>query len=143
MTRIEPLDDLDALAALLAQAGLPLADLAASSSQEFFGISIGPALVASVGLEAYGSVGLLRSLAVLPRCRQQGMAGKLVRFAEEHAAGRGVTSLYLLTTTAEDFFTRLGYVPTSRENAPPAIAASAQFTGLCPASAVLLSKAFV
>lgn len=43
-------------------------------------------------------------LVVLPSGRRSGAGSELVRFAEDHARGRGVRQLYLLTTTAEAFF---------------------------------------
>jgi amino-acid N-acetyltransferase len=63
-----------------------------------------------------------------------------VDFAEAHAAPLGVESLYLLTTTADAFFSRLGYSPASREEAPSFIKNTSQFSGLCPASSVFMCK---
>jgi amino-acid N-acetyltransferase len=64
----------------------------------------------------------------------------LVSGAETWAAGQGVKILYLLTTTAAGFFARLGYVAAPRSAAPAAIAATAQFAGLCPASSTFMCK---
>ncbi|MNR54976.1 acetyltransferase [compost metagenome] len=83
---------------------------------------------------------LLRSLAVAPEARGSGLGQALVRFAEREAAARHIGRLYLLTNTAAPFFAKLGYQATARETAPPAIRRSAQFSGLCPASASFLSK---
>ena len=58
-----------------------------------------------------------------------------------HAAEKGVATLYLLTTTAADFFGRRGYEAVPRSAAPAAIAATPQFRDLCPASSVLMRKA--
>ena len=52
----------------------------------------------------------------------------------------GVTTLYLLTNTADGLFRQLGYVDTTRTMAPDAIRATSQFSGLCPASSLLMSK---
>ena len=60
--------------------------------------------------------------------------------AEAHAAEKGVETLYLLTTTAADFFARRGYEAVPRSAAPAAIAATPQFRDLCPASSVLMRK---
>ena len=60
--------------------------------------------------------------------------------AERHARSRGVRELYLLTTTAERFFERLGYRRTGRENAPEAIRGTQEFSGLCPSSSAFLVK---
>ena len=45
-----------------------------------------------------------------------------------------------LTTTAADYFARLGFVRIDRDAAPPAIRATAQFASLCPASAHVMRR---
>jgi amino-acid N-acetyltransferase len=64
----------------------------------------------------------------------------LVTAAERLAAKNGVKSLYLLTTTADRFFAGLGFRRLQREMAPLAIKSTSQFSSLCPATAVLMSK---
>lgn len=125
---------------VLAGCDLPVADISAASPPQFFGVRFAGSPVAVIGLEQFQSVGLLRSLAVVPGHRGQGLAKALVSHAESHAAAQGVESLFLLTTTAAPFFIRLGYRPASREAAPPAVRATAQFSGLCPSSSAFLSK---
>ena len=51
------------------------------------------------------------------------------------AQARGVTALYLLTTTATTFFQRVGYTAHDRANVPPSIAAATEFSSLCPDTA--------
>ena len=97
-------------------------------------------MVAIIGLEQFQSAGLLRSLAVSPNYRGRGLAQELVRHVESFAASHGVESLFLLTTTAEAFFRKRGYCPASRLEAPQAIQATSQFSGLCPSSSAFLSK---
>jgi len=138
--KIEPVSSLKEVIPLLADCDLETSDIATSLPARFFGIRDSGTLVAVVGLEDFGSVGLLRSLAVAPACRGRGLAAKLVAFAEANAAAQGIESLYLLTTTAAPFFSKRGYVPASRQDAPQAIRATAQFSGLCPASSTFLSK---
>jgi amino-acid N-acetyltransferase len=60
--------------------------------------------------------------------------------AERYARSKGVTDLYLLTTTAEGFFERLGYRRVVRENAPEAIRQTKEFSGLCSSSAAFMAK---
>jgi amino-acid N-acetyltransferase len=93
-----------------------------------------------VGVELFGDVALLRSLAVRVDARSSGMGTALVRHVENHAVSQGVRTLYLLTTTAEGFFTRLGYASVAREAAPPAIRSTREFAGICPASSAFMSK---
>jgi amino-acid N-acetyltransferase len=64
----------------------------------------------------------------------------LVSDAEAWATERGIKTLYLLTTTAAQFFSRLGYEAIPRSEAAAAIAATAQFSDLCPASSTLMRK---
>ena len=126
--------------ALLTEAQLPVADLASSRSLKLLGIRDGGGLLGVVGIEVYGRVGLIRSLAVEPAHRKSGLGVSLVSNAEAWAAEQGVETLYLLTTTAAQFFARRGYEAVPRSEAPAAIAATAQFSDLCPASSTFMRK---
>lgn len=137
---IEPLSSLDEILPVLTGCNLPVADISISSPPQFFGFRLAGSVVAVVGLEQFQSVGLLRSLAVSPGHRGRGLARELVSFVESFALSRGVESLFLLTTTAEAFFIASGYGPASRQEAPQAIQATPQFSGLCPSSSAFLSK---
>ena len=139
-TLIEPVIQITEIAQLLSSCELPVSDIAASESLVFFGCRNSSYLTGVVGLELYETVALLRSLAVAPSSRTQGLGSELVTFAEEYARSIGAESLFLLTTTAESFFLRLGYLPTSRKDAPPSIRSTAQFSGLCPSSSSFMSK---
>jgi amino-acid N-acetyltransferase len=137
---IEPLSSLDEIFPVLTGCDLPVADISASSPPQFFGFRVAGSVVAVIGLEQFQSVGLLRSLAVAPSYRGRGLAQELVSYVESFAASHGVESLFLLTTTAEPFFIKQGYRPTSRQEAPQAIQVTPQFSGLCPSSSAFLSK---
>jgi amino-acid N-acetyltransferase len=125
---------------LLVESGLPTADITATHLQHFFACSSGPDLEGLVGLELYGEVALLRSLAVAPNQRGSGLGSRLVEHAERYARARGVKSLYLLTTTAEAFFLRRGYAQLGRENAPEPIRNTKEFGGICPLSSAFMVK---
>jgi amino-acid N-acetyltransferase len=140
MLPIEPVTRLAEVAQLLSVCELPTADIAASGPAMFFGCHADSGLVGVVGLEVYGTVALLRSLAVAPAHRKGGLGKALASFAEARAAELGVRSLYLLTTTAQEYFAQLGYSLLSRDDAPASIKATAQFTGLCPASSAFMGK---
>lgn len=137
---IEQQSSLDEILPLLTDCGLPVTDIDAASPPQFFGIRDAGSLVALIGLEQFQSVGLLRSLAVTPSHRGRGLAQELVRHVEAYAASHGVESLFLLTTTAETFFSKLGYRPASRQDAPQFIQATSQFSGLCPSSSAFLCR---
>ena len=97
-------------------------------------------MVGVVGIEPLGDIALLRSLAVLPQWRGRAIAAHLVERCEAQARAQGIEALYLLTTSAADYFLRRAYVLVEREVVPAAIAGHAQFRSLCPASAKCLRK---
>ncbi|MCY4468536.1 MAG: arsenic resistance N-acetyltransferase ArsN2 [Thiotrichales bacterium] len=125
----------DAIARLLRAAGLPVEDLDVAMLDAFVVATEGEVCVGVAGLEIYESYALLRSLAVEPRHRSRGLGAKLVDAVETEAQARGVTALYLLTTTAATFFERVGYTAHDRAAVPPAIAATTEFSSLCPDTA--------
>jgi amino-acid N-acetyltransferase len=125
---------------LLAESGLPTADITAGHMEHFFGCGAPSGLAAVVGLELYGDVGLLRSLAVAAPEQGRGLGKCLVAHAERYAQERGVKELYLLTTTAEAFFNRLGYRRVERDAAPDAIKATREYAGICPASSAVMTR---
>jgi N-acetylglutamate synthase-like GNAT family acetyltransferase len=98
-------------------------------------------VVGVAGLEVHGGDGLLRSLAVDDDYRGQGLGAQLVAAAFERAERLSLHTVYLLTTDAQDYFARLGFVECPREEAPPAIGASWEFTNGCPASAFFMKRA--
>ena len=125
---------------LLSESSLPISDITAQHLQHFFGCGSGPELEGVVGLELYGKVALLRSLAVASSRRGTGVGSGLVANAERHAQDQGVQSLYLLTTTAEQFFLRHGYARIPRDEAPAAIRSTREFSGICPTSSAFMVK---
>lgn len=131
--------DARAIAALLREAGLPHEDFAPHLAHFLVARRDGE-VVGAVGAEVTGSDALLRSLVVSPTRRGAGLGDALVRALETRAAGWGVERWWLLTTTAEAFFVKRGFRTTPRAAAPPAIAATAEFRGLCPSVAACLSR---
>ena len=126
---------------LLEANDLPVSDLTADVI--LMGRRSGGRLVGVVGLEALGSVGLLRSLAVETSERGGGLGGKLVSAVEQLAREAGIGELYLLTTTAEPYFARRGYQRLTREAAPAAIRQTTEFSSICPASSAFMRKVLV
>ena len=125
---------------LLSESSLPIEDITAQHLQHFFRCGSGLELEGLVGLELYGEVALLRSLAVASSRRGSGVGSGLVAHAERHARDQGVQSLYLLTTTAEAFFMRRGYARFPRDAAPTAIKSTKEFSGICPANSTFMVK---
>jgi L-amino acid N-acyltransferase YncA len=126
---------------LLTESNLPSSDLTPDHLKHFFGCGPTERLNGVVGLEIYGEVALLRSLAVARESRGSGYGRALVAEAETYALSHGVTEIYLLTSTAERFFERLGYRRISREAAPDAIRRTREFSDLCPSSSAFMMKA--
>jgi len=130
------------LAALLEESGLPTGDLTADSDAILFSYSLNSEYCGIVGLELHGACALLRSLVVKPRVRGTGIGEALLAHAEQAATASGVKEIYLLTTTAERYFSRRGYDVADRAMAPAAIALTRQFSELCPSSSVLMVKRY-
>jgi amino-acid N-acetyltransferase len=139
--KIEPAQPADepAIRRLLQQAALPHEDFV-PHLPHFLVARHGGAVVGAVGLEIHDGDALLRSLAVAPEWRGDGLGGALVRRIEDEAQRKGVRHFYLLTNTAERFFTQRWFRKIPRDEVPPAIAATAEFARLCPASAVCLVR---
>lgn len=125
---------------LLQTCGLPDSDLDAARFEHFFGCGAEGDPKGVVGVELYGDVGLLRSLAVDAAARGHGCGTRLVAEAENHARANGVRTLYLLTTTAERFFASLGYDKVERSSVPDAIRRTHEFSTLCPVSSIVMVK---
>jgi|SRR5579862_9863987 len=97
-------------------------------------------LVGTGALQLFGRVALLRSVAVVPRLRRSGLGRGIVAELERLAREARVKDLVLLTTTAREFFERVGFGVIDRQSAPAQAQRSAEFRSLCPASAVCMSK---
>ena len=134
------LEDRDAILRVLAAAGLPTSDLLDGATVDFLVVRDGMHVVGVVGLEYAGAHALLRSLAVHPDARDRGLGHELVDAIQKHAIAQGIMTLHLLTTTAADYFSRRGYRRVDRTEVPDDIQRTAQFAGLCPASAVVMVK---
>ncbi len=132
--------DIPALATLIAEAGLPAADISSAQWLVLLGQYEDEILVASGGIERTGDDLLLRSLVTHPRWRGRGLAGSIVNQLHRRTAASGQCETWLLTETAADYFGRHGYAAVSRDSAPAGIRASTQFSGLCPASATLMCR---
>lgn len=125
--------------ALLSSEKLPTNDLP-STLKNFFVMIENEELIGVIGLEIYGSYGLLRSLAVRPDSRNQNIAGKLVEQIEKLAIAKGLKEILLLTETAPDYFSRKSYKIIARAEMPAEIQQSSEFSHVCPQSAIAMKK---
>jgi len=129
--------DWEAIERLLLACDLPVAGARAHLGA-FIVAAEGDAISGCVGAEVYGDAGLLRSLAVRDDRRGRGIADQLVAQLTATLKARGVRRVALLTTTAERFFARRGFVRVAQEDVPDGVRASEEFRGACPASAIAM-----
>lgn len=132
--------DWAAIRALLEACALPL-DGARENLAHFLVAQQDGTIVGCAGWEPHGNVALLRSCAVDARMRGSGLGSALAQRAIESARTRGIRQLVLLTTTAETFFPRFGFVRIARDDIPEALKVSAEFRRACPASATVMQLA--
>jgi SAM-dependent methyltransferase/N-acetylglutamate synthase-like GNAT family acetyltransferase len=97
-------------------------------------------LIGSAAVEVYGRHGLLRSVAVDPSARGLGLGADLVRDRLAWSAARGLDSVWLLTTTAPDWFTRFGFGRVPRQSAPALLQESPEFATICPGDSVAMTR---
>lgn len=129
--------DLTDVEALLRQAKLPLEGVG-EVFDHFFVVENGGKVVAAGCVEPYRPFGLLRSAVVDPECRGLGIGARLVQHLLEDARRRGLSMVFLLTTTAPEYFWRFGFRPVERAAVPTAVQQSVEFRDVCPASAAVM-----
>ena len=131
--------DYEAVAELLRAAQLPL-DGVPRMLTEFYVAENRGRVLGAIGLQSYGSDGLLRSVVVEPAARSAGIGVALVDHVLGQARLRRLRAVYLLTTTAERYFPRFGFSAIARDDVPHHVSASVEFREACPASAVVMCK---
>ena len=133
--------DLSAIESLLRANNLPVADISKAPIGRFLVTEGASGSVIGIGgLEQLGSSVLLRSLAVAPEVRGIGIARALIARLEDIARSRARQDVWLLTTTAEQFFERAGYLLVNREDVPSEVRFCEQFASLCPSTASCMRK---
>jgi arsenite methyltransferase len=132
--------DRERVFALLDEAGLPRTgvpdDLAHFAVAE---LDSGLVIAAS-GLEVYGNSGLLRSTVVDPSWRGSGVGRLVVDAVLEDARRAGIEDLYLLTTTAINYFPKFGFRCVERDDVPEPVCGSPEFRGACPETATVMHR---
>jgi amino-acid N-acetyltransferase len=139
--RVQPAqpDDFDTVARLLRDQRLPVDGLREHLATTLVARD-GDAIVGSAALEVYEDGALLRSVAVAAGRQHSGLGRTLVDAAIDLARARDIPALYLLTTTAEQYFPRFGFVRIERGAVAPGVQRSVEFTSACPASAIVMRK---
>jgi amino-acid N-acetyltransferase len=124
---------------LLTHTNLPLDGL--NGPENFLVLCRDDRLLGCAAVERYGSYGLLRSVALDPSERRQGLGRRLVQEALQQARRDGISELLLFTTTAAPFFERLGFHTISRSEIPALVRASVEFQSACPQTAAVMHLA--
>lgn len=131
-------EDLESVLRLIGDAALPGDGIREGWGDAYVVATDGNGVVGVAGVEVHGRAGLLRSVAVAPEARGTGLGQALTRDRVRWARSAGLDALWLLTTTAENFFPRLGFARVERADAPAELRESGEFRGVCPASAVVM-----
>lgn len=131
--------DLAAIERLLTASSLPL-DGVRDALADFVVAEADDDIVGVAGLEIRCNDALLRSVAVDPDWRSHGLGRALVTRVISDAEARGIRALYLLTTTAEHYFPKFGFVCVRRDEVAPGVRSSVEFQTSCPASATAMRK---
>lgn len=135
------IEDLDLIEKLLKQNDLPYQDVR-EEGKEFFLAYNNADLIGVVGIEMFKDIALLRSMVVKEEYRDKSYGKQIFSALVDYAKTQGIIELYLLTTTAEKFFKKLGFQNIKRDSAPEEIKQTSQFSTICPSSAVCLKINF-
>jgi amino-acid N-acetyltransferase len=131
-------EDLPGVEALLAKADLPV-----DGVHDFFPANYAVAemkgvLIGAAGVEQYSGFGLLRSAVVAAEARGSGLGAGLVRERLAWSKARGITDMYLLTTTAPRFFEKFGFAQVDRATVPSEVQSAPEFASVCPSTATVM-----
>ncbi len=138
-------NDLPAAVALLRQRELPVdgfGDLLRANPAHVLIAELNGVVVGSAALDVHGPDALLRSVAVARDLATLGVGTRLVTDVLAAARQSGISAVYLLTTTAAEWFPRFGFAVIDRSEVPPALAATVEFTKACPSSATVMRATF-
>jgi L-amino acid N-acyltransferase YncA len=131
--------DMPAILHLITSLDLPPEGI--QEAMEYFWVAReGTDIVGTVGLEVYANLALLRSLAVVPGRQGSGLGRALMDTVLSYLTERQFRAVYLLTTTAESFFTRYDFRTISRSEVPAIVQQSIEFQAACPETATCMVR---
>lgn len=122
---------------ILQKENLPYQDINSKNIQ-FFKALKSKEFIGIVGMEHYSKAALLRSMVVFEKFRNKGYGCEIINQIFKKAKANNIKTLFILTTTAKDFFENLGFKVIERKNVPDDIKSTTEFTSLCPASATCM-----
>jgi amino-acid N-acetyltransferase len=129
--------DFEAVTELLKKNDLPFSDID-ESMVDFIVSKDDRQIFGCIGLEKFGNEGLLRSFSIDKDYQNKGYGRELYNRLLAYAAQNGIKTLHLLTTTAKDYFIKMGFRIDSRNNAHEIIQKSKEFSSLCPYSSTYM-----
>ena len=123
---------------LLQKHKLPVIDI--NEDKLLYLLLDGERIIGTVGLEIFEDCALLRSVSIIKEEQGKGYGKFMNEEIEKYAKESGINCMYLLTTSAKNFFDKQGYCVINREDSPASVKQTAEFTSLCPSSAVVMKK---
>lgn len=135
--RLEQIEGNDAaLKAALTEAHLPTDDIEDRGRIFFKAQSSDGRTVGFSGTERCAGDYLLRSVVVLPDRRGEGFGRGVVDATLASLDHTG--DVFLATTSAAPFFTRIGFSEVQWDSVPAAVLATRQLSSICPSSATIM-----
>ena len=131
--------DFGKICQLLSEEKLPTEDINPLLEHFFIAVEENE-ITGIIGMDKYGDAGLLRSAIVTKTHRNSGIATALVNQLFDYAKQQHVSTLYLISNTAEKYFEKKGFHKIARNEVPETVLQSKEFNGLCPASAVIMAR---
>ncbi|MFZ2456058.1 MAG: arsenic resistance N-acetyltransferase ArsN2 [Candidatus Altiarchaeia archaeon] len=131
--------DLDDILSLLGMVDLP-GEGVSENLENFFVCMHDRTIIGCIGLRIRGKSGLMRSLAVSPEHRGKGIGNALIRKIFSYAKDNKISDLYLLTTTAEEYYARYGFARIQRDAVDPHMLDAPEFKSVCAQAAVCMKK---
>jgi amino-acid N-acetyltransferase len=129
--------DLDAITNLLNVNKLPYSDIE-KINIDFIVAKNDNRIVGCIGLEKFGTEGMLRSFAVEDAFKNKGIGIELYHRLLSYAHQNTIRNLHLLTNTAREYFLKTGFLVIDRNKAPEVIKRTTEFSGLCPVSSTYM-----
>jgi N-acetylglutamate synthase-like GNAT family acetyltransferase len=130
-------DDLERVQTLLRSNHLSFEDCGNHLSN-FIGIEQEDQVIAIGGFEHVGRFALLRSVAVDSQFRGLGLGSSLIKQILGQFRLLKVEAVYILTETADQYFSQFCFEALEREKLPLEIQTTQQCQALCPASAIAM-----
>lgn len=131
-------NDLTAIKKILQDSNLPVVDIV-FGKQDFLVAWVDSEIVGSIALERYEKNAILRSFAVKEAFRNQKIGELLYKNVISYCKENGIEQLYLLTTTPDQYFKKLGWEVIDRTEVPEEISLSTEFSSVCPSISICMN----